>query len=48
MIESADVEEALFSGNIIEPSLDDPHGPSCLILGFARSGKPLHIVMRKP
>jgi len=44
MIESADLEEAVFNGSIIEPYPDDPRGPSCLILGFSRSGKPLHIV----
>jgi len=41
MIEAADVEEAVSSGGIIEPYSDDPRGASCLILGFARSGKPL-------
>jgi hypothetical protein len=44
MIEAADLEEAVFSGSIIEPYPDDPRGPSCLILGFSRSGKPLHVV----
>ena len=44
MIESADLEEAVFNGSIIESYSDDPRGPSCLILGFAKSGKPLHIV----
>ncbi|MEJ2725051.1 MAG: DUF4258 domain-containing protein [Deltaproteobacteria bacterium] len=44
MIEAADVEEAIFRGSIIELYSDDPRGPSCLILGFGRSGKPLHIV----
>ena len=44
MIEAADLEEAVFNGSIIEPYSNDPRGPSCLILGFSRSGKPLHIV----
>lgn len=44
MIEAADLEEAVFNGSIIEPYPDDPRGPSCLILGFSISGKPLHIV----
>ena len=44
MIEAADLEEAVFGGTIIESYSDDPRGPSCLILGFSRSGKPLHLV----
>jgi hypothetical protein len=44
MIEAADLEEAVFNGSIIEPYPDDPRGPSCLILGFSKAGKPLHIV----
>jgi hypothetical protein len=44
MIEAADLEEAVLAGSIIEPYSDDPRGPSCLILGYSRSGKPLHIV----
>ena len=44
MIESADLEEAVLNGIIIEPYSDDPRGPSCLILGFSRSRRPLHIV----
>jgi hypothetical protein len=44
MIEASDLEEAILNGSIIEPYPDDPRGPSCLILGFSRSGKPLHIV----
>jgi len=44
MIEAADLEQAVLRGNIIEPYPDAPRGPSCLILGFSKSGKPLHIV----
>lgn len=44
MIEAADLEEAVLNGSIIEPYPEDPRGASCLILGFTRSGKPLHIV----
>jgi Domain of unknown function (DUF4258) len=44
MIEAADLEQAVLRGNIIEPYPDDPRGPSCLILGFSKPGKPLHIV----
>ena len=34
MIESADLEEAVFGGSIIAPYPDDPRGPSCLVLGL--------------
>ncbi len=44
MIEAADLEEAVFNGSIIEAYPDDPRGPSCLILGFSRFRKPLHVV----
>jgi hypothetical protein len=44
MIESADLEQAILNGSIIERYPNDPRGPSCLILGFSKAGKPLHIV----
>ena len=44
MIEAADLEEAVRNGTIIEACPDDPRGPSCLISGLSRSGKPLHVV----
>lgn len=44
MIEVADLEEAVFNGSVIEPYPEDPRGPSCLVLGFSRFGKALHIV----
>ena len=44
MIEAADLERVVFNGSIIEAYPDDPRGPSCLILGFSRFRKPLHIV----
>lgn len=44
MIESADLEQAILNGSIIEPYPNDPRGSSCLILGLSKSGKPLHIV----
>ena len=43
-IEIAELEEALSIGEVIEAYLDDPRGPSCLILGFTHQGRPLHIV----
>ncbi len=38
-IEEAILENAL----IIEDYPDDKYGPSCLILGYTESGRPLHI-----
>lgn len=43
-IEVEEIEEALFEGSIIEPYPDDPMGPSCLILGITKQGRPLHIL----
>ena len=39
-----DVEEAVLGrSEVIEDYPDDKWGPSCLILGFTKSGRPLHI-----
>ncbi|PIV23734.1 MAG: hypothetical protein COZ69_09845 [Deltaproteobacteria bacterium CG_4_8_14_3_um_filter_45_9] len=43
-IEVGEIEEAIYEGAIIEPYSDDPRGPSCLILGFTKRGRPLHIL----
>jgi len=43
-IEIEEIEEAISVGEIIEAYPDDPRGPSCLILGFSRQSRPLHIV----
>jgi len=45
----ADVEEAI-SGRIegVEDYPDDKYGPSCLILGFTRTGRPLHLQCSYP
>ena len=43
-ISLADVEYALLHGEILEDYPEDPRGPSCLVLGFGRSGYPMHIV----
>jgi hypothetical protein len=40
----AELEEAISIGEVIEAYLDDPRGPSCLILGFTHQGRSLHIV----
>jgi hypothetical protein len=43
-IEVNEVLEVLDSGEIIEEYPDDVPYPSCLILGFTREGRPLHLV----
>jgi len=39
-----EVVEALRNGDIFEDYPKDPRGHSCLILGFTRQGRPIHIV----
>lgn len=39
-----ELKESTESGEIIEAYPDDPRGPSYLILGFTKSGRPLHIL----
>lgn len=39
-----EVREVLQSPILVEDYPDDPRGHSCLLLGFTRAGKPLHIV----
>jgi hypothetical protein len=43
-----EVREALENGEIIEDYPDDKYGPSCLILGFTRKRRPLHIQCSYP
>ena len=38
-----EIREAVAAGELIEDYADDKYGPSCLVLGFAASGRPLHI-----
>ena len=48
-ISVGEVEDAI-SGRceIIEDYPDDKYGPSCLILGFIRAGRPIHIQCSYP
>lgn len=39
-----EIEEALLNGVIIEQYPDTGRGQSCLVAGFTKSGKPVHIV----
>ena len=43
----AEVEEALLSGWILEQYEDRERGESCLVVGFTKKGKPIHIVCGK-
>jgi hypothetical protein len=43
-ISVAEVEQAISGGSdLIEDYPDDKYGPSCLILGFTKAGRPLHL-----
>jgi len=48
-ISVVEVEEAI-SGRIeaVEDYPDDKYGPSCLILGFTKTGRPLHLQCSYP
>ena len=44
MITVNDVRNCIFPGEVIEDYLDDACGRSCLMLGTADSGRPIHVV----
>lgn len=47
-ITEEEVVEILLNGEIIEEYPEDKYGPSCLILGRAQSGRPLHVQCSLP
>lgn len=48
-ISVAEVEDAISGqSEIIEDYPDDKYGPSCLILGFTKAGRPLHVQCSYP
>ncbi len=48
-ISATEVEEAISGENeIIEDYPKDKYGPSCLILGYTKAGRPLHIQCSYP
>lgn len=48
-ISVSEIEEAMLAGSeVIEDYPDDKYGPSCLILGFTRAGRPLHVQCSYP
>lgn len=40
-----DIEAAILNGEIIESYPDDPRGPSCLVCGRSKTGRPVHVVV---
>lgn len=47
-IRSAEIEQAIASGEIIEDYPDDKYGPSCLVFGYTEDKRPLHIQVSYP
>ncbi len=43
-----EIREAILVGEIIENYPTSVYGPSCLILGFTRAGRPLHVQCSHP
>ena len=42
-----EIEEAILSGQVIEQYPDTGRGQSCLIVGFTKKGKPIHMICGK-
>ena len=42
------IAEVIFKGEIIEEYPDDKYGPSCLIFGRTRQGRPIHVQCSLP
>ncbi len=47
-IDVREVREAIAAGSVIEDSPGDKYGPSCLVLGFTATGRPLHVQCSHP
>ena len=43
-----EIREAIASGEVVEDYPGDKYGPSCLILGFAVAGRPIHVQCSYP
>ena len=43
-----EIREAVANGQIVEDYPDDKYGPTCLLLGFTLSDRPLHILCSYP
>jgi hypothetical protein len=44
LITPAEVEAVIGRGELLEDYPEDVRGHSCLLLGFARGGRPVHVV----
>ncbi len=44
MITTTDVETVVITGEVIEDYPEDARGHSCLMLGFGKSGRAIHVV----
>jgi hypothetical protein len=47
-IDLNEIEESIAGGEVIENYPEDKYGPSCLILGFTSTGRPLHTQVSYP
>ena len=47
-IEETEVSEVILNGRIIEEYPDDKYGPSCLIYGRTKRGRPIHVQCSLP
>lgn len=47
-ISVAEMREAIAGGQVIEDYPDDKYGPSCLIFGSTKAGRPVHVQCRHP
>ncbi len=43
-----ELREAIAGGEIIEVYPEDKYGPSCLIFGMTRAGRPVHVQCSEP
>ena len=43
-----EVREAIFTCELVEDYPEDKYGPSCLLLGFTRAGRSLHVQCSYP
>ena len=44
LISPTDVRQVVFDGEVVEDYPEDSRGRSCLILGYAKDGRPVHVV----
>jgi hypothetical protein len=47
-ISVAEIREVFAAGEVIEDYPQDKYGPSCLVLGFTKAGRPLHVQCSYP